>query len=288
MSQPLSGFLAGSHLSAERRALPQSLPHDLDQMPGSGQTTAKPKTAWTVRRARPVEHQPQALRRYDLLWRAPTGEICETPHTAPALPVFEAAFNAFARGALIPTVAGPVAIEDLLPGDEVVTLDNGVQRVDWIGSMTLDTRGTRSPEARAERLYRITADTFGLGRPAPDLVLGGGARYLLQAEALKSWLGTSRALAPITGMVDGVSVIEVTPISAVRSYHLALGRHSLIRVNGVDLESYHPGTSASGQLQGDLRARFMALFPHLDNLGDFGALAHPRLTPGDLLDLMFR
>jgi hypothetical protein len=257
-------------------------------MSGSGLATAQPKAAWTVRRARPVERHVQALRRYDILWRAPNGDICETPQNAPALPVFEAAFNAFARGALIPTVAGPVAIEDLLPGDKVVTIDNGVQRVEWIGSKMLDTHGTRAPEARAERLYRITADTFGLGRPSPDLMLGGGARYLLQADALKSWLGTAQALAPITGMVDGVSVIEITPISTVRSYHLVLERHSLIRVNGVELESYHPGTSATGQLQGDLRARFMALFPHLGTLGDFGALAYPRLTPGDLLELMFR
>ncbi|PTQ75689.1 Hint domain-containing protein [Celeribacter persicus] len=290
MSQPLPGPLTGSRSRAERPQFShtRSLGHLPASDPPTTGVTQPVKTAWTVRRTRPVERPVEALRRYNIAWRAPNGDICETPQTAPALPVFEAAFNAFARGALIPTVAGPVAIEDLLPGDEVVTVDNGVQQVEWIGSMALDTRGIRSPEAHAERLYRITSDTFGLGRPTPDLMLGSGARYLLKTDGLKSWLGTAQAMAPITGMVDGVSVIEVTPISAVRSYHLALGRHSLIRVNGVELESYHPGTAASAQLQGDLRARFMALFPHLDSLGDFGALAYPRLTPGDLSEMMFR
>ena len=172
-----------------------------------------------------------------------------------------------------------------MPGDEVQTLDNGVQRVEWIGAMMLDPKGARGPRARPERMYRITADTFGFGRPSPDLMLGAGARYLMRADALTSYLGTSQAMAPVPSLVDGVCVIEVTPISPVRNYHLALSRHSLIRVNGVELESYHPGMSAAGQLPGDLRGRFMALFPHLGGLGDFGALSRPRLSPTDLLDL---
>ncbi|WP_417239328.1 Hint domain-containing protein [Celeribacter halophilus] len=275
MSQPLSGS--------------QPRTNGLKKPMHRGVLQEKPsQTAWTVRRNRFAERPNYAQRRYDVLWQAKNGDICDSTISAPALPQFESAFNAFARGALLPTPQGPVAIEDLLPGDEVETIDNGVQRVEWIGSMTLDPKGTRAANAKPERLYRIMADSFGLGRPAPDLMLGTGARYLLRADALKTTYGTSQALAPVSGLVDGNSVIEVTPISSVRSYHIGLARHSLLRVNGVELESYHPGITAAGQLYGDLRGRFMALFPHLETLGDFGALAQLRLSPTDVLELTRR
>ncbi|MBW6418432.1 Hint domain-containing protein [Celeribacter sp. PS-C1] len=281
MSQPLSGLQA-LHRSTD------SLRKN-DSAHGYAQSGLQVKTAWTVRRARPIDRladRPNyALRRYEILWRGPNGDICDTTLSAPALPLFESAFNAFARGALIPTPLGPIAIEDLLPGDMIETVDNGLQRVEWIGAMMMDPKGTRSPEAKPERLYRVMADAFGLGRPAPDLVLGAGARSLLRSDTLKATYGTSQAMAPVPSLADGMSVIEVTPISSVRSYHIGLARHSLVRVNGVELESYHPGPAVAGELQGALRARFMALFPHLDDLGDFGAMTQLRLTPTDMLEL---
>ncbi|MEM5475374.1 Hint domain-containing protein [Pacificibacter sp. AS14] len=245
----------------------------------------KAQAAWTVRRARPAPRTEIATRIFDMMWSAANGDIMDRRVSAPALPVFEDAFSAFARGALIPTDHGPVAIEDLLPGDLVETVSGDFLPIQWIGSMQLDAQGTRKQGAAPECLYRLMADSFGYGCPAPDLLLGSGARYLHRSNALKSYLGTSEALAPVSSLVDGHAVIEVTPMSSVKTYHICLPQHRLIRVNGVDLETYHPGTAASGQLIGSMRARFMDLFPHLTELGDFGAMVHPRLSAGDLLTL---
>jgi hypothetical protein len=52
---------------------------------------------------------------------------------APATSVFEDTASAFARGTIIPTVSGPVAVEDLIPGDFVET-EHGPEPVVWIGS----------------------------------------------------------------------------------------------------------------------------------------------------------
>lgn len=41
--------------------------------------------------------------------------------TAPAIPLFENAFSAFTHGSLIQTTYGPIAVEDLQPGDMVQT-----------------------------------------------------------------------------------------------------------------------------------------------------------------------
>lgn len=271
-----------------------SHPHFGANSAPSAQTAATPlgtthpnevQTAWTVRRPRPEPRPTLTTRRYEMMWAASNGDIMDQCLSAPALPVFEDAFSAFARGALIPAEHGPVAIEDLLPGDRVETVNGDLLPIKWIGSMQLDTQGTRSPNETPECLYRLMADSFGYGRPAPDLLLGRGARYLHRAHALKSYLGTAEALAPVSSLVDGQSVIEVTPMSSVKTYHICLPQHRLIRVNGVDLETYHPGTAASGQLLGTMRAKFMTLFPHLHELGDFGAMVHPRLSAGDLVML---
>ena len=248
--------------------------------------TPRPATpTWTVRR-KPVANRPTlATRRFNIMWLAENGDIMDDTLSAPALPAFEAAFNAFGRGSLVQTTNGLTAVEDLLPGDMIETAEGDTLPITWIGSVELDHIGRRTEGATPEKLYRLTGDALGFGHPTHDLMLGAGARYLLRAEALKSYLGTAHALAPVSAMADGLSMIEITPISTVRCYHICLPQHRLIRVNGVELETYHPGIAASSQLQGDLRTRFMSLFPHMENLGDFGAMAHPRLTPTDLIEI---
>ena len=257
-------------------------PEKLSNWPAS-QVAVEPK--WSVRRGYSKPQIEVATRTYEVMWRARNGDIFDRRVTAPAVPVFEAAFNSFARGALIATQKGPVSVEDLLPGDLVETTNGHLQPISWIGSMTLDINGTRGAHTLPEKLYRITEEAFGFERPAPDLVLGAAAHTLYRADGIRSYLGTPVALAPIVGLVDGMSVIEVTPVTSVRTYHIALPQHAIIRVNGVEMESYHPGTTAAAHLTGDMRIRFMGLFPHLDSLGDFGAMAQSRLTASDLMML---
>ena len=81
---------------------------------------------------------------------------------APALPLFDSAFSAFGRGIVMPTADGPVAVEDLVPGDKVQTLAGDLAPVVWIGSTTF------VPADMGQRisLVRITAAAFGMTRPA--------------------------------------------------------------------------------------------------------------------------
>ncbi|MEX0301839.1 MAG: Hint domain-containing protein, partial [Leisingera sp.] len=117
------------------------------------------------------------LRRYDVSSLLPSGAISETRHIAPALPLFEDAFCAFSRGSLVETAQGPIAVEDLLPGDEILTSGGGSQPLVWIGRTSLlparpDSRG------RSLRLTSFMADSLGLQKPAASLVVGPAARLL--------------------------------------------------------------------------------------------------------------
>lgn len=219
------------------------------------------------------------VRRYTTTTLLANGDICETRHLAPALPLFEDAFCAFARGTLIETEMGPVAIEDLLPGDRVITGDGDTQAVVWKGNVTI-LPGMRMGQKRDMKLTRITADSFGLARPMSSVVCGPSARLLHTPDALRSMAGANQCLSPASAFVDGVNVIETTPPTPVELYHICLPRHATLRVGGLELESYHPGAQSVRLISHAMRSLFLNLFPHVDSVGGFGPLAYPRAGDG--------
>lgn len=239
---------------------------------GTGRSLTQP---WAPRpERRPVRATP-LTRRYEISWLTPDGVETAT-RIAPAAAPFEEAFAAFARGTLIATRDGPVAVEDLVPGQEIMTADGGAETLLWLGSMTLFPK--TSAEVDPARLVRLTADCFGLGRPMPDLVLGPHARILLNGARLRSRFGLEAAFAPVRALADGVAVIEVAPVAPITVFHLMLPRQAGIRAAGMEIESYHPGPGFAELTDPQTRALFFTLFPHVDRLDQFGAAPVPRLT----------
>ncbi len=235
-------------------------------------------TKWTAR----VDRRPSAMpkvvpytRRYEVRWLDDSGQIDDFVRIAPAMPIFEAGFSAFAHGALIATISGPVAVEDLEPGMMIETADGDPALLRWVGSITLvpnaPTRG-----GQPDRLYRVVAEGLGLGRPATDIIFGPSARLLDRSPDLCRDLGTEAVLAPITGYADGETVIESTPVSPVRIYHLSFDAHHVILGNGIEVESFHPGPDAIYSLSEEMREQFLSLFPHKSQLRDFGRMLWPR------------
>jgi len=214
------------------------------------------------------------LRRYTNLWLTTDGQIAEREHMAPALPLFDAAHSAFARGTLITTTRGPVAIEDLLPGDLVDTAAHGPLPVIWIGQITL------RPQDIAERsvkLTRIMADAFGIARPMADFLAGPGARILTRPRNLRASIGSDHVLSPAHAMADGMHAFRVTPPCAVTLYHICLRRHALITANGLEVESFHPGAGFEREVGPSMLNLFLSFFPHIHEPHQFGPLAHLRL-----------
>ncbi|WP_138932963.1 Hint domain-containing protein [Roseovarius arcticus] len=205
------------------------------------------------------------------------GSAREARHNVPALPVFEAAFSAFARGTLIATPRGPVAIEDLAPGMKVLTNERGPSPVLWIGTMSLR-RSETAPEA--PRLTRIMTGALGMGRPMTDLMTGPGARIAQRNPSQSGNVHSDLVLRPVRDLIDGTHVIELSPPGAVQLYHLALRRHATITAAGLAVETYHPGPGFQNQLTFRQLEQFIDLFPHVTHPADFGGLVHPRAPLG--------
>lgn len=232
---------------------------------------------WTARRTatpRPITRVP--MRRYEIMALTHNGELIDEVRAAPAIPIFEAAFCAMARGTILHTDEGHVAVEDLVPGMQVATRDHGLQTLMWRGA----THIAANPDApdKGHALYRIPMDSFGPQRPMPDLLLGPYARILHRNPALTSLIGRDDALAPVSAFADGHSVIRVTPASSVRVFHLGFSRHQVVEANGLAIETMHPGPEVANLLSLEELRSYLSLFPHVSGISMFGPLRIPRLS----------
>lgn len=258
---------------------------------------AKVSPEGAVRSDRRPQRAVPLARRYEAAFLTPSGHLDSYSRLAPALPVFERAFAAIARGTLIESDSGPVAVEDLLPGARLTTAEGRVETLTWAGSIVLYPETAESAARQLAdpalastppRLTRITADALGLGRPPKDVVLGPHARLLHRSRRLHPLLGRDAAYLPAALLCDGISTIEVVPITPVTVHHLVLARQGTLLAGGVGIESFHPGTGFAAEASARELALFLSLFPQVEALEGFGLPAHPVLSRAEaesLLDL---
>lgn len=237
--------------------------------PGQTPQNLPAKTGVDAGDTRPA-NRPQ-VRRYRIRTLSDTGDIVEQFQLAPALPLFEEAFSAFARGSMMETEHGPLAVEDLLPGDRVQTRDGGLMEVRWIGS-TMFVPGHISHRSRNLFLTRILADSFGPARPSAFVMTGPSARILNGDE--------TSLLTPIQALVDGINIVETAPPAPVELFHIRLERHAVVRIDGLYFETYHPGADAARRVSQTMRGLFLSLFPGISGLEDFGRPTYKRANTG--------
>lgn len=245
-------------------------------------TVSSDRLAGPDGRSQPQRVMP-LMRKVEIVHQSAThpGDIVDLTRIVPARAAFEDCFAAFARGTLLTTDRGQVAVEDLFPGDRVKTVDAGFQPLQWRGSTVLSS-SAKGQDPAMGKLTRIAADSLGIARPMPDLVLGPRARLSHRANGVKRLTGSDAALVAARDFIDGVNIVELTPPTTVQSYHLGFAGHHLLVANGVEVESMHPGLPHLLGLRGEVLDLFMSCFPHKAHMEDFGAPILPRLNLQDL------
>lgn len=222
------------------------------------------------------------MRKVEIAWLSPADTVEEASRLVPALPVFEEAFAAFARGTLFSTSRGLVAVEDIWPGIEVRVAGGAMRRLLWRGSTTVVPAGSGRVDPAMTRLTRVLADALGIARPIQDLLLGPHARMVRRGAAVRALTGGEAALVPAADLADGVSVIQVSPPSPVPVFHLGFDRHERLEAHGVEVESQHPGSLQAQSLPAEVLDLWLSCFPHRRALADWGVPALPRLSRSEL------
>lgn len=167
----------------------------------------------------------------------------------------------FCAGTLIQTDRGPVAVEALVVGDLVLTLDRGLQPVRWIGRRRVTVAET---VARPDFLpVRIAFGAMGLGRPTQDLELSPQHRVMVRSRIAERMTGRAEALVAAKHLCGVSGIAQGTVPRAVDYLHLRLERHEVVRANGLWAETLLVGPEALRAMGQAARAELRLLFPEL-------------------------
>jgi hypothetical protein len=216
-------------IEAERGGVPLLL--FVGEMPAAGQELWVVRT--NLRNGRVNRHLDQS-----------TGVICFTP------------------GTRIRTGNGEVAVEELREGDPIQTMDDGQQRILWIGRRRIS--GARLFALPELRPVRIRSGALGEERPNGDLIVSPRHRVLLRGPRAQALFNTPEVLAAAGDLIDDRRVHVDHSMREVVYYHLLLERHQVVWANGVETESFHPASTALETVEPAQRARLLERHPGLD------------------------
>lgn len=163
----------------------------------------------------------------------------------------------FAKGALIRTQEGERPVEDIRPGDRVITLHHGVQQVQSMFQNVVAGFGKMAP-------VRIAAGRFGATQ---DLLVSQNHRILCEGRDIEMMFETPQVLVAAKHLV-GCPGVELEPRARITYVHLQFARHEVIWANGCPSESLFavPKTSDMHRSEIDAQDELSAIFPA--KLGD--------------------
>ncbi|UWQ15617.1 Hint domain-containing protein [Aliiroseovarius sp. M344] len=164
----------------------------------------------------------------------------------------ESVIICFTTDTMILTDRGERPIQDLRPGDMVVTRDNGLQPIRWMGEKTVSGHGKLAPIQIAQGRFDNTKPL--LVSPQHRMVYAGHEATLLFAER--------EVMVPAKHLVDGKGVV-IKPMDQVTYFHILFDQHEIVFANGAASESFHPGHEGLGAIDAAAREELFALFPEL-------------------------
>lgn len=167
----------------------------------------------------------------------------------------------FCAGTRIETDRGPVPVEDLVPGDRVMTLDHGMQAIRWVGQRGV---GLAETVAHPDILpIRIAAGAMGSGLPRRDLWLSPQHRVMVRSRISERMTGAAEALVAAKHLCGLPGISQVSVPRTVTYLHLRLDRHEVIQADGLWAETLLVGPQALRSMGPEARRELRRLFPGL-------------------------
>ena len=166
----------------------------------------------------------------------------------------------FTPGTLIATPQGERLVEELQVGDRVMTRDNGIQEIRWIGRRDLTGHElARAPEMRPVLIRR---GALGPDLPAHDMLVSPQHRVLVSNARTALYFDEREVLVAAKHLIglEGVDEVDATGVSYI---HIMFDQHEVVLSNGAWSESFQPGDYTLGGLGAEQREEIYALFPEL-------------------------
>ena len=176
----------------------------------------------------------------------------------------ETVIPCFTPGTTIATPKGERLVEELKVGDRIITRDNGIQEIAWMGHKQMSGKTLQSSPHLQPVL--IKAGALGHGLPERDMLVSPNHRVLVASEKTQLYFEESEVLAAAKHMAgaDGIHQVEVLQTTYI---HFMFERHEVVLSNGAWTESFQPGDYSLKGIGNSQRNEIFELFPELATQG---------------------
>lgn len=183
----------------------------------------------------------------------------------------------FTPGSLITTQRGAIPVEQLVVGDRVITRDNGMQPVRWVGKTQLFQFDFQVDPHLMPILIRKGA--LGKGLPERDMMLSPNHRVLVANERTTLRFREHEVLVAAKHLTaKGVHSGQ----SAGTTYiHFMCDRHELVLADGIWTESFQPDDQSLKGIGNAQRLEIFEIFPDLKTEAGRASYAAVRETSTD-------
>ncbi|MDG1737352.1 MAG: Hint domain-containing protein [Paracoccaceae bacterium] len=166
----------------------------------------------------------------------------------------------FTPGTRIATPRGELCVEDLEVGDRIITRDNGIQEIRWMG-----VRELASPDlAKLSHLrpVLIKKGALGNGLPERDMKVSPNHRMLVANEKAAFYFEEREVLVAAKHLV-GLPGVELAEVAEVTYIHFMFDQHEVVLSDGAWSESFQPGDWSLNGIGNSQRNEILELFPEL-------------------------
>lgn len=168
----------------------------------------------------------------------------------------------FTPGTRIATPKGEVLVEELEVGDRIITRDNGIQEIRWIGARDLNSNDLSHKDHLRPVLIRKGA--LGNDLPERDMKVSPNHRMLVASEKAAFYFEEREVLVAAKHLV-GLPGVEFVDVEDVTYIHFMFDQHEVVLSDGAWSESFQPGDYTLQGIDSEQRAEILELFPELAN-----------------------
>ncbi len=205
----------------------------------------------------------------------PTLTRAHTPNPMLADAAIAPVTPCFTPGTMIGTPRGEVPVETLRIGDKIITRDNGLQDIRWIGQRPISWQEM----AIVSHLQPILLRRGSLGNDLPerDMMVSPNHRVLVANGRTAVHFNDPEVLVSAKNLVGTAGVVPMESMQTTY-VHLMFDRHEVVLSNGAWTESFQPDDLTLKGMGNSQRLELFELFPKLKSQDGLDEYAGARKT----------
>lgn len=168
----------------------------------------------------------------------------------------------FTPQTLIASPKGELRVQDLKVGDRVITRDNGIQEIRWIGRRNI--LGTELKRKVHLRPVLIRQGALGNGLPERDLMVSPNHRVLVNNDKTALYFEDREVLVAAKHLT-GLPGVETMWLPETTYTHFMFDRHEVVLSDGAWSESFQPSDRTVNGMGNAQRTEIFELFPELQS-----------------------